>query len=103
MQSLCSSSVLSPVDFAEDYAVRETHSDRYLEEGQAKLQSVKQMICNSLEIIACCTVIVYSLSEDEVDRMWGAERLKQLEAVLQDIDITNDEYIQLFSDQGIQF
>ena len=43
------------------------------------------------------------LSEDEVDRMWGAERLKQLEAVLQDIDITNDEYIQLFSDQGIQF
>lgn len=103
MQSLCSSSVLSPVDFTEDYAVRETHSDRYLEEGQAKLQSVKQMICNSLEIIVCFTFIVYSLSEDEVDRMWGAERLKQLEAVLQDIDITNDEYIQLFSDQGIQF
>lgn len=49
------------------------------------------------------SLVVFSLSEDEVDRMWGAERLKQLEAVLQDIDITNDEYIQLFSDQGIQF
>ena len=60
MQNLCSSSVLSPVDFAEDYVVRETHSDRYLEEGQAKLQSVKQMICNSLGVFACFTCSLFS-------------------------------------------
>ena len=35
--------------------------------------------------------------------MWGTERLKQLEAVLQDIDITNNEYLQFFSEQGLQF
>ena len=53
MQSICSYSVLSPIDFAEDYIVRDTHTNHYLKEGQAKLKSVKQMICNSWKVLLC--------------------------------------------------
>lgn len=41
--------------------------------------------------------LVFSLTEDEVRSSWGRHRLEQLEAVLRDIDITSDEYRQLFS------
>ena len=87
MQRCCPFSVLSPTDYSQKYVSQEeVDPDRSVTEGQSKLRCVIQMICK-----------IFSLTEDEVRSSWGKHRLEQLEAVLRDIDITSDEYRQLFS------